>query len=40
MRMEMINKQNGRRSVFETEKISLAPDTKDEYFTPRFLERQ
>jgi hypothetical protein len=40
MRMEMTNKQTGRRSVFETEKITLAPDTKDEYFTPRFLERQ
>jgi outer membrane lipoprotein-sorting protein len=39
MKMEMTNKQNGRRSIFESEKISLAPDTKDEYFTPRYLER-
>jgi outer membrane lipoprotein-sorting protein len=39
MRMEMTNKQTGRRSVFETEKIALAPETKDEYFTPRYLER-
>ncbi len=39
MRMEMINKQNGRRSVFETEKVTFAPDTKDEYFTTRYLER-
>lgn len=39
MRMEMINKQNGRRSVFESEKVTLAPDTKDEYFTTRYLER-
>jgi hypothetical protein len=39
MRMEMINKQNGRRSLFESEKVSLAPDTKDEYFTPGYLER-
>lgn len=40
MRMEMTNKQNGRKSVFESEKIALAPDTKDEFFTPRYLERQ
>lgn len=40
MKMEMTNKKNGRRSVFETEKVSLAPDTKDEFFTPRYLERQ
>lgn len=39
MRMEMTNKQNGRRSVFESEKITFAPDTKDEYFTPGYLER-
>jgi hypothetical protein len=39
MRMEMINKQNGRRSVFESEKVTLASDTKDEFFTTRYLER-
>jgi hypothetical protein len=39
MRMEMTNKQNGRRSVFESEKVVLAPDTKDDFFTPRYLER-
>jgi hypothetical protein len=39
MRMEMINKQNGRRSVFASEKVVLAPETKDEYFTPAYLER-
>ena len=39
MRMEMVNKQNGRRSVFESEKMTVAPDTKDEYFTTRYLER-
>lgn len=39
MKMQMTNKQNGRKSVFEAEKITLAPDTKDEYFTPRYLER-
>lgn len=39
MKMEMVNKQNGRRSVFQTEKMNFAPDTKDEYFTTRYLER-
>lgn len=39
LRMEMTNKKNGRRSVFESEKVALAPDTKDEYFTPAYLER-
>ena len=40
MKMEMTNKQNGRRSVFQSEKVTLAPDTKDDYFTTRYLERQ
>ena len=39
LRMEMKNQQNGRRSVFETEKVSFAPGTQDDYFTPRYLER-
>jgi len=39
MRMEMINKQNGRRSVFESQKVTFAPNTKDDYFTPTYLER-
>ena len=39
MRMEMINKQNGRRSVFTSKKVTLAPAANDEYFTPRYLER-
>jgi hypothetical protein len=39
MRMEMTNKQNGRRSVFASEKIAFTPDASDEYFTPRYLER-
>lgn len=39
MRMEAINKQNGRRSVFTSEKVAVAPNTKDEYFTTRYLER-
>jgi len=39
MRMEMINKQNGRRSVFESTKMNFAPGTKDEYFTTGYIER-
>jgi hypothetical protein len=39
MHMEMLNKQNGRRSVFESEKVTFAPSTKDEYFTTAYLER-
>ena len=39
MRMEIINKQNGRRSVFESTKMTFAPNTKDEFFTPAYIER-
>ena len=39
MRNEMINKQNGRRSIFEFTKMNFAPNTKDEYFTPTYIER-
>ncbi|HEY3500085.1 MAG TPA: outer membrane lipoprotein-sorting protein [Polyangiaceae bacterium] len=39
MKMEMVNKQNGRRSVFESEKVDFVPGVKDEYFTTRYLER-
>jgi hypothetical protein len=39
MHMEMINKQNGRRSVFESKKVTFSPNTKDEYFTTAYLER-
>jgi len=39
MRMEMVNKQNGRRSVFESKKVTFAPNTKDDYFTTTYLER-
>jgi hypothetical protein len=39
MRMEMINKQNGRKSVFDSSKVTFAPNTKDEYFTTAYLER-
>lgn len=40
MKMEMVNKKNNRRSVFQTEKVALSPNAKDEYFTARYLERQ
>jgi hypothetical protein len=39
MHMEMINKQNGRKSVFDSTKIAFSPNTKDEYFTAAYLER-
>ena len=39
MHMEMINKQNGRRSIFESQKVTFAPNTKDEFFTTAYLER-
>jgi hypothetical protein len=39
LRMEMINKQNGRRSVFDSSKVTFTPNTKDEYFTTAYLER-
>lgn len=39
MKLEMVNKKNGRRSTFETEKIAFIPDTNDEYFTAGYLEK-
>ncbi len=39
LRMEMTNTQNGRRSVFTSEQVVSAPETKDDYFTQRYLER-
>lgn len=39
LRNEMINKQNGRRSIFEFKKINFSPKVKDEYFTPTYIER-
>jgi len=38
-RMEMQNKQTGRRSVFVLEQIEFNPDVKDDYFTIAYLER-
>ncbi len=39
LRMEMTNVQNGRKSIFDTKQIKFVPNTKDEYFTRRYLER-
>lgn len=39
MKLEMENKKNGRKSVFETEKIAFSPNVKDEYFTASYLEK-
>src|SRR5262245_58270354 len=39
LHMEMINKQNGRKSVFDSAKVTFTPNTKDEYFTTAYLER-
>lgn len=39
MKMTMENHQNGRKSVFKTEQIAFAPNTKDEYFTTAYIER-
>jgi hypothetical protein len=39
MHMEMTNKQNGRKSIFETKKVAFSPNTKDDFFTTAYLER-
>lgn len=39
MYMEMVNKQNGRKSVFESEKAALSTNLQDDLFTTRYLER-
>ena len=40
MRMEMVNKQNNRRSVMVTNKIEFNPNVSDEYFSQRYLSRE
>jgi outer membrane lipoprotein-sorting protein len=39
MKMTMVNKQNGRSSIMEINKIKLRADIPDKYFTTRYLER-
>jgi hypothetical protein len=40
MEMEMINHQNGRRSLFKNTKLEFNPNIKEDYFTLRYLERE
>jgi len=37
--MEMVNKQNDRRSILEIKEIVFNPEVNDEFFTTRYLER-
>ncbi len=37
--MEMTNKLNNRKSVFETTKIEYSPEITDDYFSTQYLER-
>jgi outer membrane lipoprotein-sorting protein len=39
MKMEIVNKQNRRRTTMIFDKIEVNRDVKDEYFTTRYLER-
>lgn len=39
MYMEMINKQNNRKAIFETKKIENSPNVKDDLFTTQYMER-
>lgn len=39
IRMEMVNKQNGRKSILKINKIVFDPEVNDEFFTTRYLER-
>jgi outer membrane lipoprotein-sorting protein len=39
MHMNMVNKQNGRKSILKIDEIQFNPEVKDEYFTTRYLER-
>ena len=40
MHMEMENKQNGRKSIIQVDKVQFVPEIKNEYFTTRYLERE
>lgn len=39
MKMEMVNKQNNRRTTMTFDKIEVSAKVNDEYFTTRYLER-
>ena len=38
--LEMINLQNGRKSILQVKNIVYNPKVKDDYFTTRYLERE
>lgn len=38
--MEMVNKQNDRKSILKVDEIMLNPNVKESYFTTRYLERE
>ena len=40
MYSEMVNKQDGRKSIFVTERIENSPNVKDDLFTTAYLKRQ
>lgn len=40
MKIEMINRQNGRRSILINEQLEFNPNIDDKYFTTRYLERE
>ncbi|MBN1779701.1 outer membrane lipoprotein-sorting protein [bacterium] len=40
VQLEMINKQNGRRSVLKNEQMVFNPDVDESKFTTRYLERE
>ena len=40
MHLEMVNHQNGRRSVLVNEELEFNPSVQDDYFTTRYLERE
>ena len=38
-RMEIVNRQNGRKSLMKIDRVQFNPDVKDEYFTLDYLEK-
>ncbi|MBN1654859.1 MAG: outer membrane lipoprotein-sorting protein [Deltaproteobacteria bacterium] len=39
LKMTMVNKQNGRKSIMEIKKHKLSKNIPDKYFSLRYLER-
>lgn len=40
MHLEMENKQNDRKSILKVDQVQFSPNTKDDFFTTRYLERE